>query len=289
MRVAVVSNRIGATLLLVCLILGDEAQADEWLTIELSQHSQTRSVLFWIKHYFSELKIAAESDVPGIVRDNERISLIPLGQMLDPPYASIGKLMFRRSDQGGHHGSCTAFSGGATSTVITAAHCVMDFSGEWHRDFVFISHFGSVEAKIHSVKCIAIPTAWGGIGDYGSLAHDYAVLKIAPDAKGFLAFDFIATPKVVEIVGYTGSAHDRMVRLEQGEGFFEDSVSHFSALQNPMGPGSSGSPWLAVGSGLVLSLSSRYEGAASLHLNGPKLDTSFQRMQRFVQYDCEAQ
>jgi V8-like Glu-specific endopeptidase len=88
------------------------------------------------------------------------------------PISAIGKLLFTKSS-----GEVSSCSGGAGSTkvVVTAAHCVMNDSGDWNGNFIFVGGCGTGAQEIYAVQCIAVLTKWGGIsGDVGAGVSDEA-------------------------------------------------------------------------------------------------------------------
>lgn len=242
-------------------------------------------MLNWLRQHFSSIPDQDDSeDILGNEFNILTSKLIPADSLLNLPYSAIGKLHFFKGGRSKRPGTCTGFFVGE-GILMTAAHCVMSADGQWHEDILFVGNLGQKEIDIHNVHCVVVPSIWGAIAREPSFHHDYAFLKMAvAENKDYLRLAPSGLVRSVQVIGYGKELPDRMIEIAHGESEFENEGGHLSTKINPMGAGSSGSPWINQGD--VISLSSHYEAASKVHLSGPVFDQKVFAMLEFVAIGC---
>lgn len=257
------------------------------VSIQFSEKHQLETALGWSRRYSSTLiRESAEADERSGESEDIDAKFIQGDSLRNKPYAAIGKLFYFDRQYVPRPRSCTAFFV-ADTVLMTAAHCVMGLDGQWREDFIFFGSFGSEQVDIYSIRCVAIPSKWGDVGQEKALEHDFAFLKTTRrSTRGHLKLVDSKPVRSVRVIGYGASLAAHLIELEQRDAEIEYGAGHLSLLDNPMGPGSSGAPWIVNGD-QVISLSSHYEGASKRHLNGPLVTADAHELKEFVEAGCQ--
>ncbi|MBT4162536.1 MAG: trypsin-like peptidase domain-containing protein [Gammaproteobacteria bacterium] len=262
---------------------------DDLLTIKFAAKSQLRTTLNWINSksdliYSGDQHLEHESEI----LDLDGVDMVDDSRLGGDPYSALGKLFYTRGEEPGQIGSCTASFLGSPDTLLTAAHCVMSEVGVWNTNFIFVSPYGVDGAEMYSVNCIALPKKWGSLLGENALQTDFAVLQVnRPTSSRPLEFQPLM-PKKLRVVGFSDHccSGKHLVELEVNEyEVFEFGLS-LRLDNNPMGEGSSGSPWIDSESGKVVSVSSHYHDGRNLKIDGPKIGKRLDRIVRYAHQGC---
>ncbi len=271
-----------------CLLAfgGMPVTADDFLSIKFSKRNQVKTGLTWMQ-FKPKLINGAEVASDVEVLSHKNLTEVTLARVPSvSPYAQVGKLFFTLGDEPGRVANCTgAFSGGGR-VVITAAHCVMSLNGHWNDDFVFIRSYGAREQELFAIQCIGILEDWGAINDDGMLMVDYAfLLTNRVNKTGALPFSIDAPPERMKVVGYSDNHRDgrRMLELDI---FADISATLVGYTENPLGKGSSGSPWIGGADMSVFTVTSHYMKKDQQQMNGPRLTPLAERLLAFTRNGC---
>lgn len=269
------------------------AADDDYLSIKFSKKNQLRTGMVWIQ--FKPKLVLAQTQrkkqknwyhkVSGNDQQPKRVYTSSNGgKPASMPQAAVGKLFYTKSD--GQIANCSAAFAGGRDVIVTAAHCVMSDSGDWHGDFLFIRSYGSEEHDVFAIDCIATPGEWGEqTGDI--LDYDYAFLRtsrITP--SGNLRITDQNPPDNLRLLGYSDRHNDGRQMLDLNVQVVTAGAGRLGSMGNHMGAGSSGSPWLA--SSTVYSVSSYYNIDEKDLMWGPRLSKNTLELAAYTQNGCES-
>lgn len=233
-------------------------------------------------------KLVNGADVPesSSVLHHRALKEVELHRVVkSKPYAQVGKLFFMLGDEPGKVSNCTAAFAGGRQVIVTAAHCVMSLRGHWNDDFVFIRSYGAKEQELYAVQCIGLLKDWGSIPDDRMLMVDYAfLLTNRQSTQGHLEISTGEPPETMKVVGYSENHRDgrRMLELEISANVGSTLVGYDD---NPLGKGSSGSPWLGQAN-QVYTVTSHYMKKDRQLMNGPRLTPLAARLLEFTKNGC---
>lgn len=284
-----------STLMFLLVFLSSSAAYadDEILSIKFSKKNQTKTALTWIQ-FKPQLVFAPElskrekrendaTRAQSILSSHE----VPMALIHNTkPYSHVGKLFFTKED--GKVAHCSAAFAGTDSLVVTAAHCVMSLIGDWNSDFLFIRSYGSKQQELYAVQCIALLSIWGESRGDDILNYDYAFLKTTRVSKaGGLDITTATPPEELTIIGYSDDYNAGRTMLELD---FAISVRErqISSIDNPLGKGSSGSPWIDANDSKMFSVTSHYINSKKSVMWGPKMTTKTLRLIEYTNNGCES-
>lgn len=237
-------------LLLGVLVLAPPATyCDDFLSINFSEKNQLRTGMLWIR--LKPNLILAQSLTPvggtggrGEFLDiNSGISEVTeFGQL---PYSAAGRLFFTKPN--GKVATCSGAFAGGSELIITAAHWVMSLEGDWNKDFLFIRSYGTGKQDVFAIECIAAPAQWGLLTDQRLYRYDYAFLRATRKTQaGSLGITNGQPPDELTLVGYANNYFEGRRLLELVVPIFMTDDGLIGSENNPLGQGSSGSPWLGL-------------------------------------------
>ncbi len=262
--------------------------SDDFLSIQFSKKNQVKTGLTWIQQKPKLINHARSKGKRMEALQNDNLSEPSKHDLANrEPYTQIGKLFFTLGDRPGQISNCTAAFAGSGRTLITAAHCVMSASGEWNDDFLFVRAYGSKEQEIYAVECIGLLESWGSVLSDSVLTFDYAFLQTSRVSRtGQLPLSTNSPPRQMRIVGYSDNHLNgrRMLELEI-RSTIEDTMLSYN--DNPLGQGSSGSPWLSADPAKVFSVTSHYKKEDHEKMLGPRLTNDAMRLFTFTQNGCD--
>jgi len=263
-----------------------DVEVSHWLLRQVAEKESTTATVAWLqRHLGDEHDVAGgagelppELAAAGTVR-------VPFTTMAALPYAAVGRLFMTRSNQ--ERSSCTAFLIGP-DTAMTAAHCVMTPDGRWQHDLVFVTGLGTDALSARGVQCAVVHRDWGAIDAGMPPAIDYAILKIDGRlSQTHLGLVLDGDAVDVSIIGYRSDCcGSQMLSLPIKKAAISRKSSYFVSSNNPMGIGSSGSPWVSPASGKVITLNAQYPKLGSRKLSGPRFDQRTRAMLQHIQSSC---
>lgn len=260
---------------------------NDYLSIKFSEKHQVRTGLIWIQH--RPTAVLGEENSRRAKRfkstpDGPQVVAADVAQN-QAPYSRVGKLLYTRPD--GSIASCSAAFAGQKQVLLTAAHCVMSATGDWHGDFLFIRSFGGTQHDVYAIQCIGLPSAWGSIGSE-SLSFDYAFLQTTRvGLKGHLELAINPPPQTLKVIGYSDAYLDGQKMFEVDVPVSASGLA-LRAGDNPLGHGSSGAPWVQPVDSVLYSLTSHYEKGDALTAVGPRIDSESVGLMQYVERGCES-
>lgn len=298
----VVRLRLLATLTAFLLYHSTTLAHETWLTIDFSSKAQDKWMVIWMRQYFAAFFKDSEEEIS--LGENEDFAevearLVQRESLQLAPYSSIGKVFYFDSANPKQARSCTGFFV-SESAVMTAAHCVMGLDGQWRQGLVFLTNFGNRQVVLHSADCVAVHPNWGSRRGDQVLEFDYALIRVGrPSSGGYLQLTLAHEPEAkFRVLGYGTDWPTTMIELSYDGTNSDPSGNFFAIDRNPMGAGSSGSPWLNE-SDKVFSLSSHYfdhglghkHGDLTVHhdhghMHGPSFNDDTLEMLDFVSSGC---
>jgi V8-like Glu-specific endopeptidase len=279
--------------LLVVLFSSAACADDEILSIKFSKKNQTKTALTWIQ-FKPQLVLAPEFSKREKRKNDARRAESILSNHEVPmalihntkPYSHVGKLFYTKEH--GNVANCSAAFAGTDSLVVTAAHCVMSLNGDWNSDFLFIRSYGSKQQDLYAVQCIALLSTWGEASGEYILNYDYAFLKTTRVSEaGRLDITTATPPEELTIIGYSNDYNEGRTMLELA---FDTSVRErqISSIDNPLGKGSSGSPWINADDSKMFSVTSHYAKSKKSVMWGPRMTTKTLRLIEYANNGCES-
>jgi V8-like Glu-specific endopeptidase len=280
------------TRLALCLAISfmpNSAEGDDYLSIKFSKKNQLRTGMLWIR--LKPNLILAQTLLPmGVgVSDESFLDLnsgisevTDFGQL---PYSAAGRLFFTRPD--GKVATCSGAFAGRADLILTAAHCVMSLEGDWNRDFLFIRAYGTDRQDVFAIECVAAPANWGALSDQSLYRYDYAFLRATRNSQaGSLGITNGQPPDEVKLVGYANNYFEgrRMLELDVPTFIAEDGL--IGSENNPLGKGSSGSPWLGLST--VFTVTSYVSPYFRQNVMGPRLSLDALHLVNYAGNGCEA-
>ncbi len=212
------------------------------------------------------------------------ISAASQSQLAELPYAAMGKLFFKRPD--GSPATCSAGFAGADDVIITAAHCLMQRDGSWNSDVMFYRLYGAGPPEVFAISCMATTRGWEQLDGAKQLYHDVAFLKTArPNEAGSLGVSKGLPAEYLLVSGYANKYFNgqRMITLTAPS--FYSRSGFLGTKGNPLGSGSSGTPWTAMET--VYSVSSFFAESHPNVMWGPRITTETLELMDFVRSGCE--
>lgn len=277
------------------LLLGSPyVQAEDFYSVSYTNRNQVKIGLEWIgrraKMLFASTVNAPSADGNSTYKSRSEVTdenLIVSEKSIrtDLPFSAIGKLFFEKSD-----GSIATCSGAfVTSPFIltTAAHCVMDLDGNWHKAFIFVRNFGTSNQEVYGISCVGIPAGWGDLMAPEAFHYDYAFLKAAQLSKGAsLGLSDSTPPPNLQLVGFSNNFFkgNKMLEIKLSSILRDDNL--VGTKNNPLGVGSSGMPWLSMTT--AYSVSSHYRSDEVDIMWGPRFSADTIELLNFVKNNCQS-
>ncbi len=290
--VSVRLTRPAPWLLAACLLLASAvALAEEPLSIHFAPKDQKRTAFNWSQNQpsdsplLSAIRNFGKGRKSGEKTLNSGAASMPERDSGDLPAAAVGKLFFVNAD--GELSACSAAFAGADDTLVTAAHCVMSLSGDWHSDFVFVPAFDNTRREYYTMECATVPREWGVLEGNAALDYDYAFLKTSrPGQQGYLAVSDELPPSSVKLVGYSNNYRSgrRMFDEDVVVGFEADGKPSYAG--NRFGRGASGTPWIHEGT--IYSVSSHFDKQNDDVMLGARFDADTLALANYAQQNCRS-
>jgi len=161
----------------------------------------------------------------------------------------------------------------------------MTAQGDWNADFLFIRSYGSGNQDVFAIQCAAAPSEWGDVSGDDVLKYDYAFLRTNRKSKiGSLGITNGPPPDQLMLVGYADNHSDgrKLLRLEAN--IIATESNKIGSMDNPLGSGSSGSPWLGLMT--VYSVSSHYRTDEKGIMWGPRLTANTMQLIEYTREGC---
>ncbi|MEM0955932.1 MAG: hypothetical protein AAGI24_17455 [Pseudomonadota bacterium] len=267
--------------------------SDDFLSISFSEKKQVRSSMRWMHGLPKLMMVGQESDTP--------VSTATLASGVSPvtkeayysdhtgdkhmPYAVIGKLFYVKPDN--TVATCNGALTGSSDVILTAAHCVLDVGGEWHRYFLFIQGYATTQPRVYAISCAAVPGAWGSLAGWESYPYDYAFMKLRrPSSDGSLGMSSGIPPRHLQLIGYADNLAEGQLLVEVEATLDKFDGNLIRASNNPLKSGSSGMPWIAAS--IVHSVSSFWLPGEERSMWGPRFTQSTFSLLRHVQNGCSS-
>jgi hypothetical protein len=256
--------------------------ASEYLSIKFSKKNQIRTGMHWIQHQRDLILVPSDAleNRSGGSHSKSRDSF----SIKEYPYSTIGKLLFTREN--GDIATCTAAFAGGSDLIITAAHCVMDSTGNWNSDFLFIRSYGSEQKDVYAIQCVAAPAEWGQLTDSSVYSYDYAFLRTNRRSKsGSMGITNGKPPEKLLLVGYSNDYFGGSKLQQLNVEAWTSEEGKIGLLNNIFGSGSSGTPWLGLST--VYSVTSHFQNDDQGVMWGPKLTYSTMQLISYSLNGCE--
>lgn len=275
------------------LLLSSASWADSYYSVTYTKRSQLKISMEWIGRRASMLA-ATSVDVPahdgsrryqgrGEVTDKS-LMVTDADSRASLPFSAIGKLFFEKAD--GSISTCSAAFVSSPLIVATAAHCVMDLDGNWHKDFIFVRNFGTSQQEVYGISCLGIPAGWGDLMAPEAFKHDYAFLKSAQLSHGAaLGLSASPPPAELQLVGFANNYYRGNEMLSINLSTIRDQAEMVGTSENPLGVGSSGMPWLSMTT--AYSVSSHYRSDEIDIMWGPRFNADTLALLDYVKNDCQ--
>ncbi|MEE4661605.1 MAG: hypothetical protein V2J89_14130 [Halieaceae bacterium] len=274
------------------LLMASPASRQVPLSISFSEKQQIRSSMHWMQGSAKLLAVRQAIDASAdVAPEFEGVSLVAASgesregasPHLTLPYSVVGKLLYLKPDDS--VATCSAALTGANDVVLTAAHCVLSPSGDWHRYFIFIKGYGMPRHEVFAVSCAAVANAWGSLSGVDAYAYDYAFLKLRRvNPGGSLGITNALPPRDLHLVGYSDNVLEGRRMLELNVRLDGMQGQLIRASRNPLRLGSSGMPWIA--SSIVHSVSSFYLPNEQFSMWGPLFTDHTFKLLDFVKAGC---
>jgi hypothetical protein len=160
-----------------------------------------------------------------------------------PPYDKSGKLFFTDPKSGDNY-TCSAQFVGNVNVLMTAAHCVRDRDGEWHKNILFKRAFPETSGQEVGAICLSTKRGWV-IGGINRWKWDYAFIRTSSSSdSGFMHIMTEIPISQLQAIGYPLNYGNSM-RMQKVYGIKGDVSTGIVEMKgNPMRKGSSGGAWL---------------------------------------------
>jgi hypothetical protein len=280
-------SRLSTLLLsgLLGLLASGQLVADE-IVITFSKEDELKTGLRWIDlrpEVIRPTALAAESVSNSGALPKSGLTNLRSQPPVNHGETAVGKLLF--VTPGGAAGSCTATFVAGKSTLLTAARCIMDRSGQRNSDFVFLTSYGSPAQQLYPISCAVVPQAWTTEEGAGGWAHNVAFLRTSRDSTfGGLGVTNAFPPKNVARVGFTDAVGEGRQMQLSTSGAFMTTNKMVGSLYDLLSAGSSGNPWIR--NSIVHSISSHYDPALPTVLLGPRFTGATMKLLARAKNDC---
>ncbi len=226
-----------------------------------------------------------ETEAPGEYRATPAVRAVMQKSLEELPYAAIGRLFFRKPD--GTPGTCSAGFTGREDTLVTAAHCLVQQDGQWNTDFLFYRLYGTGLQEAYPVRCVAAPRPWVELQGGERLSHDIGFFSVGGETRaGFLGISKGLPAERLELAGYSDSYYDGQIPVTITAPSFYSPSGLLGTLGNPLGRGSSGTPWTALNT--VYSVSSFYTDGDTRVMWGPRVTSGTMSTLEYVLSACSS-
>ncbi|MEP5766017.1 MAG: hypothetical protein ABJ308_15580 [Halieaceae bacterium] len=278
------------------LLVPVQGQALDHLSVKFTKKSQLRTSFRWIQNQPKLIRnssltpILVDSGYPGGGANggkHDRPKTVGVPEEFNDvhlPYAAVGKIFFTKRN--GEISTCTGAFAGAADTVITAAHCVLGMSGEWHSDFIFVLSYGGEQQDVYAVECVAVPQEWGTLEGDAALGYDYAFLRTTrASEQGSLGITNGIPPEDIMLVGYSNNIQNGRRMLRVAVDAYADGPDKLAYANNPLSTGSSGTPWLGMST--VYSVTSHFHKERKDIMLGPRFTRQTMDLLKYARNGCE--
>lgn len=284
------------TLVLTAAIYSTPSHAVDYISIKFAKKNQLRTSFRWIQHNprlgenetMSPVKVSGSASNKRPRRPDRPLEIGIPEAFYDwqLPYGAVGKIFFVK--RSGEVSTCTGAFAGGGQTVLTAAHCVLGISGDWHSDFIFVLAYGTEEQEVYGIECVAVPGEWGMLEGNAAMDYDYAFMRTTrASSKGSLGITHGTPPDKLMLVGYSNNFKNGHAPLRVSVEAFADGPDRLAYASNPLSFGSSGTPW--VGMTTVYSLTSHFHDTESDVMLGPRFTEKTMELLNYSRNGCEAE
>ncbi len=281
---------------IMALGLPTQVVSSEFLSIKYSKKNQVRTGMRWMQHHpnlvrsedmtpiLHRIQRGEDDVIPDEYAFTPNITVPDPADLNQLPHAAIGKLFFTKKS--GPVSTCSAGFAGGSDIIVTAAHCILSLSGEWNDDFLFVRAYGTNHQEAYGIACVGVPWQWGELEGDDALDYDFAFLKTIRDSsEGALGVSNGLAPEEVLLVGYANKYFNGRVMLNLTSPAFYSPNGRVSSKDNPLGRGSSGTPW--VGTSTVYSLSSYFLEDEDDVMWGPRFTRETMELMNYVRNGCQ--
>jgi hypothetical protein len=248
------SRRFLAFSIAVCLAGGLQAQTGQQIDFHEIDNESFSPLTYWTKDRMEKAKpmplprFGGENTDTSVASNDCETGMLFLTELSKPPYASAGRLFFRTETEDQF---CTAEFTGSNKTLLTAAHCVRNRSGDWYTRFLFVQGYDDDGVKKQGVEVeLSLVGTWHKYVTAGLLntVFDYAFFRTHRfSSRHWLQ---LGTPNPHPFwiaIGYPENAFGgrRLVQMMGPRKKESPIPGVVLMLGNPMTKGSSGGAWIA--------------------------------------------